>query len=520
MKWKSSWVCSSCGYKSVSQMGRCPECNEWNSMVEEVTQKFQAPNSKFQTSKITKKPIRINEITEKGVKRMSTGFSEVDRVLGGGMVFGSVILIAGEPGVGKSTLLLQIARELTAEGDRGNQGKRKGQSDQGNRQDENVVLYVSGEESESQIKIRYDRLNNFQFQIPNFQKENAKGDRGVKGNKGAIRGESNEAMKQLSNDGLLVLNETNVDVIVKVIEEVKPTMLIVDSVQTIYTEDLTGTAGSVGQVRESAFRLSNVCKNLGIPLFLVGQITKEGQIAGPKVLEHLVDVVLYFEGEHFQNLRILRGIKNRFGAVDETGIFEMDDVGLREVTNPSQLFLSDGNQGNLEDEKNRRDQGDRQGKKRQKVGAVVTCTLEGTRPILAEIQALTVYSTLSMPRRVFSGLDFNRCQVVLAVLQKYLSIDFSHLDVYVSVSGGLKIKEPAADLATALSLVSSVRGMSFDAVCYGEIGLLGDVRRVNNSGLRKKEIQRLGYQKVLSADEISNIKEVISNSKSQISKKL
>jgi DNA repair protein RadA/Sms len=503
MKFRTSFVCSSCGYKSVSQMGKCPECQEWNTMVEEVTQirnsKFEIRNKKSQNS--NKKPIRINEITEIGVRRMSTGFSEVDRVLGGGMVSGSVILIAGEPGVGKSTLLLQIAKALTnlkleirnskQKEENSNLKIEKKGMDSDLRQNDNVVLYVSGEESESQIKIRFDRLNEV--------------------NELRLKKDKDSRLRGNDNEGLLILNETNVDVIVKVIEEVKPTMLIVDSVQTIYTDDLTGTAGSVGQVRESAFRLSNICKNLGIPLFLVGQITKEGQIAGPKVLEHLVDVVLYFEGEHFQNLRILRGMKNRFGAVDETGIFEMDDVGLREVTNPSEIFLGEpasakataGEAG-----------------KRKRAGAVVTCTLEGTRPILAEIQALTVYSTLSMPRRVFSGLDFNRCQVVLAVLQKYLSIDFSHLDVYVSVSGGLKIKEPAADLAVALSLVSSVRGMLFDAVCYGEIGLLGDVRRVNNSGLRKKECQRLGYKAIFSSEEISNIREVLKTLKPENPKNL
>lgn len=508
MKFRSSFVCSNCGYKSISYLGKCPECGEWNSLVEQVDEEIKNQKSKIKIGGNYKKPVRISEIKEERVGRMSTGFSEVDRVLGGGMVAGSVILIAGEPGVGKSTLLLQIARTLTSsklkiksekleknESDNkkhGNTETRKGTG-----VTENIVLYVSGEESEAQIKIRFDRLSEDE-KHGNTETRNSK--RGTEKN-------SNEAIGQLSNDGLLVLNETNVDIIAKVVEEIKPTLLIVDSVQTIYTEDLSGTAGSVGQVRESAFRLSNVCKGLGIPLFLVGQITKEGQIAGPKVLEHLVDVVLYFEGEHFQNLRILRGVKNRFGAVDEAGIFEMGDVGLLEVKNPSQLFLGGPFDSSL-DSRSGLAQGDNSTLAKRS-GAVVTCTLEGTRPILAEIQALTVFTSLSIPRRVFSGLDFNRCQVVLAVLQKYLNIDFSHLDVYLSVSGGLKIKEPAADLAVALSLVSSVRGISFDAVCYGEIGLLGDIRRVNNMQLRKKECQRLGYKKIMSSEEMGNIRDVL-----------
>lgn len=393
-------------------------------------------------SRAARKPVRINEIKQEKVERMKTGFSEVDRVLGGGMVSGSVILIAGEPGVGKSTLLLQISRRLS---------------------EEKKILYVSGEESEGQIVVRFQRL---------------------------------QGTRVHQSNNLLVLNEINVDNIIESIEQTRPTLIIVDSVQTIFTEDLSGTAGSVGQVRECAFRLSNLCKNLGIPLFLVGQITKEGQIAGPKVLEHLVDVVLYFEGERFQNLRILRVTKNRFGPVDEAGIFEMGDAGLVEVTNPSEIFLGEHSQ-----------------EKKTKTGAVITCTLEGTRPLLVEIQALTVFTSLSMPRRVFSGLDYNRGQVILAVLQKYLNIDFSHLDVYCSVSGGLKIAEPAADLAVALALVSSVRGIPFDAVCYGEIGLLGDVRPVNNMSLRLKECKRLGFKKVLTAEVVKNIREVLSASK-------
>lgn len=558
MKFRTSWVCSNCGYKTISYLGKCPECAEWNTMVEEVEQEVKNLKLKVKGYGMNdKKPMRIEDVKQENVVRISTGFSEVDRVLGGGMVLGSVILIAGEPGVGKSTLLLQIAKKLSR-GFQNHQNPKiedskilktkKQRNETGKNFDTrsaiiknmvvgndkinqenggNVVLYVSGEESESQIAIRFARIENSekdenlksskQKSQDSRLRGNDKGDgrdderygrdgRGDAGNgqdwregwgRKAIGDERDRGGER---GGLLVLNETNADLICKLLEEIKPDLAIVDSVQTIYSEDLTGTAGTVGQVRECTFRLSQVCKSLGIPLFLVGQITKEGAIAGPKVLEHLVDVTLYFEGEHFQNLRILRGVKNRFGAVDEAGIFEMEDVGLVEVKNPSELFLTNkgslGNRGKLSEQKN-------------KIGAVVTCTLEGTRPLLAEIQALTVFSSLPAPRRVFSGLDFNRCQVVLAVLQKYLNIDFSHLDVYVSVSGGLKIKEPAADLAIALSLVSSVKNVSFDVVCFGEIGLLGDVRRVNSGALRRKECERLGYKNILSADEVSNIRDAV-----------
>jgi DNA repair protein RadA/Sms len=426
-------------------------------MVEEVEQvQGKGQREKIKGGGAIKKPVRIEEIKQEKTGRVSTGFSEVDRVLGGGMVTGSVILIAGEPGVGKSTLLLQIARGLSE--------KKK-------------ILYVSGEESEAQIAIRFERLRDHRG-----DKGNPTSPRGGGATLGASKGEKGQS--------LFILSETNVDAIISVVDNVKPDVLIVDSVQTIYTDDLSGTSGSVGQVRECSVRLSKFCKQAGIPIFLVGQITKEGAIAGPKVLEHLVDVVLYFEGERFQNLRILRVTKNRFGPVDEAGIFEMGDSGLAEMTNPSEIFL---------------------GENRHKSGAVITCTLEGTRPLLVEIQALTVFTSNFNPRRVFSGLDFNRCQVILAVLQKFLNIDFSKLDVYCSVSGGLKISEPAADLAVALALVSSVRGMPFDAVCFGEIGLLGDVRAVNNMGLRAKECHRLGFKKVLSATEVKNIREILRN---------
>ncbi len=471
-------------------MGKCPDCGEWNSLVEEVEEVGGQGNrgNKGNQGKRgeTKKPVRISEIRHEKEERMSTGFSEVDRVLGGGMVAGSVVLIAGEPGVGKSTLLLQIAKILTNT----NQYYQILSNTNKKENIQKTVLYVSGEESEGQIAIRYNRMAKSQISNPksqiNFNTEKL---------------EKNLATEQSNN--LLVLNATNVDAIISVIETAKPDLLIIDSVQTIYTEDLTGTAGSVGQVRECAYRLSNFCKNQKIPLFLVGQITKEGAIAGPKVLEHLVDVVLYFEGERFQNLRILRVTKNRFGPVDEAGIFEMADAGLVEVKNPSELFLGRPTSPSASS-------GFVRGGKQ---GAVITCTLEGTRPLLAEIQALTVYTSFSMPRRVFSGLDFNRCQVILAILQKFVNIDFSHFDVYVSVSGGLKIQEPAADLAIALALVSSVKGIAFDAVCYGELGLLGDLRKVNNESLRLKEAKRLGFKKVMSAENLKNIKEVLSNTK-------
>lgn len=440
MKFKSFFVCQNCGYKSVSQLGKCPECGTWGSLVEEVEQVLNAAEKKTRgRESSSRQPTSISKLKQEVFQRLSTGFSEVDRALGGGLVLGSVVLLAGEPGVGKSTLLLQIAKKL----------EEKKTADK--------VLYVSGEESESQLALRYQRL-------PGLNKP-----------KGEI----------------LILNEVDVDQIIIHLKTIKPDLLIVDSVQTLFTQDLIGVAGSVGQVRECGFRLSQACKEQGTPLFLVGQITKEGTIAGPKVLEHLVDVVLYFEGEKFQNSRILRTVKNRFGSVDEAGIFEMGDAGLVEIANPSEIFLGEWGSG------------------QEKKGRVVTCVLEGTRPILAEIQALTVFSPLPQPRRVFSGLNFNRCQVVLAVCQKFLNLELAKFDVYLSVSGGLKIEEPAADLAVLLAVYSAVKDKKVPDVAFGEVGLLGDVRRVNNQILRLKEIKRLGFSRVASPDNFKNIMDIL-----------
>jgi len=432
---KTVFICQQCGYEAPKWLGKCPNCGEWNSLAETlVSAKFKVQSSKF---KVTAKPQTLSEIKLAKQPRIITGMAEFDRVLGGGIVPGSVILIAGEPGIGKSTLLLQLSEAVSS--------NIKTQNSK--------VLYISGEESLVQIKIRAQRL-------------------GVK------------------NEKLVFLAETDADVIVEVINQlsvVSCKLVIVDSIQTLTSDDFTGTAGSIGQVRECASKLLRIAKSLGIPLFLVGHVTKEGAIAGPKILEHLVDTVVYIEGERYGAARLLRATKNRFGATDEVGVFEMTDKGMFGVDNPSKLFLA----------------------QRQKnvPGSVVVATMEGSRPVLAEIQALVVPTQLVIPRRIGQGIDFHRLQVTVAVLTKRLGLPLGGYDIYVNAAGGLRILEPAADLGIALAIWSSFKNVAVDAktVVLGELGLLGEIREVTGSAQRAKEARRLGFSKIISPENCASI---------------
>ncbi|MCL4398018.1 DNA repair protein RadA [Patescibacteria group bacterium] len=422
-KVSSDFVCQQCGYVSPQYLGKCPNCGEWNTFVETVVS-TKIPKSKFQIP--SQKPIKLSDVKAAQTTRINTGISELDMVLGGGIVPGMAVLLSGEPGIGKSTLLLELA------------SKTKG-----------AVLYVAGEESASQIKIRASRL-------------------GIKA------------------DNLLILETTDVDAACAVIDQ-RVGLVIVDSVQTLSTTDLSGTAGSVGQVRESAARLIATTKPLNIPLFLVGHVTKEGTIAGPKVLEHAVDTILNLEGEKYTQLRLLRTTKNRFGPTDEVGIFQMTDSGME----PTKDF-----HGLVVDEH-----------RSSEPGSCLTITMEGTRPMLAEIQALVTSTPLPMPRRVASGINYNRLQTIIAILQKRLSVPLYKEDVYVSVAGGLKIEEPAIDLAVALAIMSSYKNKAITAntVAIGELDLLGNVRRVNSLERRIKEAKKLGFNKIISAETLASL---------------
>jgi len=431
---KSVFVCQNCGYEAPKWMGKCPECGEWNGFVETVVSASRS-NGKDQESK-NAEPERLSQIKLAEQSRSATGIGELDRVLGGGIVPGSVVLVTGEPGIGKSTLLIQLA---------GQAAKKTG------------VLYVSGEESAQQIKLRATRL-------------------GIKG------------------DGILMLAETEVEAIAAVIKKLnnKGFLVIIDSIQTLSTDDLTSAAGSVGQVRECAARLHRLAKTYGLPIFLVSHVTKEGVLAGPKVLEHLVDTVLYLEGEKYASARLLRATKNRFGATDEVGIFEMTDKGMIGVDNPSLLFLPD--------------------KERRAPGSVVAVTMEGTRPILVEVQALAVATNLAMPRRVAAGVDYNRFQLVTAILSKHLGLPLGNFDVFVNIAGGLKVEEPALDLPMALAIYSSVRGKAVPAgtAVFGELGLLGEVRKVNQEINRTKEAKRLGFDRLINPVNTTSLKQAAS----------
>lgn len=419
----SVYVCQQCNYKSSQYLGKCPQCDSWNSFVETIENSHQ-PSALSRQTKQKTEIIDLSKIKKTDYKRLDTGFEEFNRVLGGGIVVGSLVLVSGDPGIGKSTLLTQLALNI------------------------NKTLYVAGEESAQQIKIRVDRIK--------------------------------------PNVSLAVLNEVDVDVISGAIEQFKPSLVIIDSIQTLETTDLESVAGSVGQVRECAHRLQRIAKNMHIPIFLVGHVTKEGNLAGPKTLEHVVDVVLSLEGDNAALFRILRSTKNRFGPTDEVGVFEMEDKGMIEVKNPSKLFLD------------------------QKVnapGSVVVCVLTGLRPLLVEIQALVTKTGLPIPRRTGSGIDNNRLQLLVAVLQKRLGLPLFDQDIFVNVTGGLKIFEPAADLGICLAIISSFKEITIKekTVLIGEVGLLGELRTVRQLDRRVLEAKKLGFTTVISPDNAKNL---------------
>ena len=420
-KTKTTFFCTSCGNETPKWMGRCPSCGAYNTM-EEFVEKPSAPGrSKPTGSSSYRKPQRIRELTTDSEIRFSTGMGELDRVLGGGAVAGSLVLVSGAPGIGKSTLLLQICAQLCTE---------------------RRVLYISGEESERQIKLRAERLN-------------------------------------VSPEELFILSETRLSEILDATEEIQPDILIVDSIQTLYRKDNESSPGSVSQVKDCTMTLMNVSKSQGITVFVVGHINKDGNIAGPKVLEHMVDCVLYFEGDPNTSYRLLRAAKNRFGSTNEIGVFEMLDVGLAEVPNPSQMLL--------------------EGRPEGASGTCVACVMEGTRPVLAEVQALVTKTTANFPRRTADGFDFNRAVLLLAVSEKRAGMKMGLFDAYLNVIGGLKLDEPGADLPMVLAVASSYRDQPIanDLVAIGEVGLTGEIRSVSHLNQRLGEVSRLGFTKCI-----------------------
>lgn len=445
-KRSTSYVCQQCGYVSPGFLGKCPECGTWGSLVEEVYElkgkrPFGGPESKRRQKKT--EIIKLSDIEKEDLDRLSSNISEFDRVLGGGIVRGSVVLLSGDPGIGKSTLLTQLAIYAMRISGIGN---RKNNTD-------NPVLYVAGEESPTQIKIRVERIK-----------------------------------KDASLD---ILNEVDVDVMASVIEEYKPRLVIVDSVQTLETQDLESPPGSVGQVRECAHRLSRVAKSLHIPIILVGHVTKEGNIAGPKVLEHLVDVVLTLEGDISSQYRIVRATKNRFGSVDEVGIFDMTEEGLVEIKNPSGIFLDSASF--------------------KTPGSSITAILTGLRPILLEIQALVTKTQLPIPRRIGIGIDNNRLQLLVAVLTKRLNLPLFDKDVYVNATGGIRVYDSASDLAVCLSIISSLNNKTVKnkTVLIGEVGLLGELRQIRQLEKRISEAKKMGFTNIVSVNDAKNLKDAI-----------
>lgn len=429
----SVFFCQNCGYESSKWMGQCPACKEWNTFVEEIIDKKSISKSGKAISRNVSEPQPISKVKSSSEKRISTNMKELDRVLGGGIVTGSMVLIGGDPGIGKSTLLLQLCRNLSVEFAK--EGKT---NDIYNRR----ILYVSGEESAQQIKMRADRIGGFE-------------------------------------DSLELLSETNLGEIRSIIENRKPEVVIIDSIQTMYQEEVDSAPGSVSQVREATGVLMQLAKQQGITVFVVGHVTKDGTVAGPRMLEHMVDTVLYFEGDNSETYRILRGVKNRFGSTNEIGVFEMRSEGLREVENPSEYMLS--------------------GRPAQASGSVVTCSIEGTRPLLLEIQALVCHSFFNNPRRTATGADYNRVNLLMAVLEKRLHLTLSDCDAYVNVAGGMRMTEPGADLGIVLALISSKKDIVIpeDVICFGEVGLSGEVRGVSMAEQRVMEAKKLGFKKCI-----------------------
>jgi len=423
-KVKKAFFCQNCGYESVKWIGQCPSCNQWNSFVEEIIQKETSKNNGWEnyneTTERTNKTIQLNEIKSSEEKRILTTDDELNRVLGGGVVPGSIILVAGEPGIGKSTLFLQNGLKLAGR----------------------IVLYISGEESEQQIKMRADRLN-------------------------------------ISNDNFYLLTETSTQIIFQEIKKLKPDLVIIDSIQTLQTPYIDSSPGSISQIRECASEFQRFAKETNTPVFLIGHITKEGAIAGPKILEHMVDTVLQFEGDRHYAYRILRTLKNRYGSTSELGIYEMTDAGMRPVINPSEILITQ--------------------KEDQLSGIAIAATIEGMRPLLIEIQALVTQSIYGMPQRTVSGFDLRRLQLLLAVLEKRGGFHFGVKDVFINIAGGLKIEDPSIDLAVLCALLSSFEDTPLPHhTCFaGEVGLSGEIRAVNRIDQRIAEAEKLGFEKII-----------------------
>mgnify|MGYP004457838249 FL=1 len=420
-KAKTVFVCGNCGYESAKWLGKCPACNEWNSFYEEKINNVAVSSNNPSGKQKSATPRKLKEVEGIDATRISTGIGELDRVLGGGLVKGSLVLVGGEPGIGKSTLILQICDKIIGEG---------------------KVLYVSGEESAEQVKIRADRLN-------------------------------------INNDDIMFLGETDIDIIQEAILNTNPKLVIIDSIQTMYSEDITSAAGTVSQVREITARIMRICKENSITTIIIGHVTKDGNIAGPRVLEHMVDTVLYLEGERYFSYRMLRSVKNRFGSTNELGMFEMKNEGMVEITNPSSILISE--------------------REDNPTGSVVVASMEGTRPLLIELQALTSASVFGIPKRTANGFDYNRLAVLIAVLEKKAGLALGGQDVYLNVVSGIKIVEPAVDLGVILACSSSYKNVSIpkDVVAIGEVGLTGEVRAVNMIEKRIKEAEKLGFKKCI-----------------------
>ena len=422
MKTKTVFSCQSCGYQSLKWLGRCPDCNNWNSFVEEDYSAPLAKSRPQQSAPYKEEPVLLKDIDVSEDVRLKTGMAGFDRVLGGGIVPGSVILIGGDPGIGKSTISLQVSNELTRQG--------------------HTVLYVSSEESVAQTKLRARRLGD-------------------------------------NSETLYIVNQTDLSVIVEHIKKIKPQAVVIDSIQVIFHPDFTSSPGSVGQVRECSSILTQLAKTTGIAVFIIGHVTKEGTLAGPRVMEHIVDTVLYFEGDRFAIYRILRAVKNRFGSTNEIGVFEMSASGLKEVKNPSEIFLSE--------------------RPKEVSGSVVTSVLEGSRPLLVEVQALVSKSGFGYPRRRAQGFDFNRLSLLIAVLEKRIGLHLEMEDIFLNVAGGIQIADPAADLAVAVAVSSAhqEKMVAADTVFFGELGLAGEVRSISQTLVRLKESQKLGFRQAV-----------------------
>lgn len=429
-KAKRVFVCSECGYEAPKWMGRCPSCGSWNTFYEE---KLEATSSSGNVVKLreSEKPRKLNSVEGRDEIRTRTGYEEVDRVLGGGLVKGSLVLLGGEPGIGKSTLILQLCNKLASEGDKIADDENRG-----------IVLYVSGEESAEQVKLRADRLN-------------------------------------IDNDNIMFLGETDIDAIETQILDIKPKLVIIDSIQTMFSNEITSAPGTVSQVREITARIMKCCKQNQITTIIIGHVTKDGNIAGPRILEHMVDTVLYLEGERYFSYRILRSVKNRFGSTNEIGMFEMKNEGMCEVTNPSSVLISEDSE--------------------EVPGACIVCSLEGTRPLLVELQALTTTSIYGIPKRTGNGIDFNKIALLIAVLEKRARMNLGNQDVYLNVVSGMKINEPAIDLGIAAVIASSFKSVYIpkNTAIIGEVGLTGEIRAVNMIDKRLKEAQRLGIKRII-----------------------